>query len=84
MVSIDGDLKEKKKTEMIQMGYSEEAAEQVAEHYYGEKKGLWHNIHKKRERIKRGSGERMRKPGEKGAPSAQDLKDAGADNKKKK
>ena len=29
---------------------------------------LWANIHKKRQRIKRGSGERMRKPGEKGAP----------------
>ena len=27
---------------------------------------LWANIHKKRERIKRGSGEKMRKPGEKG------------------
>jgi|TARA_Y100000114_G_scaffold104598_1_gene97854 hypothetical protein len=31
---------------------------------------LWANIHKKRERIKRGSGERMRKKGEKGAPTA--------------
>ena len=30
---------------------------------------LWANIHKKRERIKRGSGEKMRKPGEKGAPT---------------
>ena len=29
---------------------------------------LWANIHKKRQRIKRGSGERMRKKGEKGAP----------------
>ena len=26
---------------------------------------LWANIHKKRQRIKRGSGERMRKKGEK-------------------
>jgi len=43
---------------------------------YGEKKGLWANIHAKRERIKRGSGERMRKPGEKGAPSEKDLKDS--------
>lgn len=43
---------------------------------YGEKNGLWDNIHKKRERIKKGSGERMRRPGEKGAPSAKDLKDA--------
>lgn len=40
------------------------------------KPGLWANIHAKRERIKHGSGERMRKPGSKGAPSAQDFKDA--------
>lgn len=39
-----------------------------------EKRGLWDNIHAKRERIKRGSGERMRKPGEKGAPTAAALK----------
>ena len=37
---------------------------------------LWANIHKKRQRIKRGSGERMRKPGEKGAPTADALKRA--------
>jgi len=30
---------------------------------------LWANIHKKRQRIKQGSGERMRKKGEKGAPT---------------
>ena len=39
-----------------------------------EKRGLWDNIHAKRERIKSGSGERMRKPGSKGAPSTADLK----------
>jgi hypothetical protein len=39
-----------------------------------EKRGLWDNIHAKRERIKHGSGEHMRKPGSKGAPSAADLK----------
>lgn len=38
------------------------------------KQGLWDNIHAKRERIANGSGERMRKPGEAGAPSAEDLK----------
>jgi hypothetical protein len=32
--------------------------------------GLWANIRAKRERIKSGSNERMRKPGEKGAPEA--------------
>lgn len=39
-----------------------------------EKRGLWDNIHAKRERIKRGSGERMRKPGSEGAPTAADFK----------
>jgi len=39
-----------------------------------EKRGLWDNIHAKRERIKKGSGERMRKPGSKGAPTAAALK----------
>ena len=41
-----------------------------------EKRGLWDNIHAKRKRIKAGSGERMRKPGEKGAPTAADFKAA--------
>jgi len=37
---------------------------------------LWANIHKKRQRIKQGSGERMRNKGEKGAPSSAQLKRA--------
>jgi hypothetical protein len=40
------------------------------------KRGLWDNIHAKRKRIKAGSGERMRKPGSEGAPSAADLKNS--------
>lgn len=44
-----------------------------------EKRGLWANIHAKRARIKAGSGERMRKPGSKGAPTAQNFKDASED-----
>ena len=32
-------------------------------------KGLYENIHAKRERIKTGSGEKMRKVGAKGAPT---------------
>lgn len=44
--------------------------------YLEEKRGLWDNIHAKRARIKNGSGERMRKPGSKGAPSEADLKAA--------
>ena len=39
-----------------------------------EKRGLWDNIHAKRKRIKAGSGERMRKPGSEGAPTAAALK----------
>jgi hypothetical protein len=38
------------------------------------KRGLWDNIHAKQERIKNGSGEHMRKPGSKGAPTAAALK----------
>jgi len=33
--------------------------------------GLYANINAKRKRIAKGSGERMRKPGSKGAPTAQ-------------
>jgi hypothetical protein len=40
------------------------------------KRGLWDNIHAKRKRIKAGSGERMRKPGSKGAPTDADFKAA--------
>ena len=35
--------------------------------------GLYAAIHAKRERIKEGSGEKMRKPGTKGAPTKQDF-----------
>ena len=35
--------------------------------------GLYANIHAKQERIAKGSGEKMRKPGSKGAPSKQDF-----------
>lgn len=34
------------------------------------KTGLYSNIHDKRARIAAGSGEKMRKPGSKGAPTA--------------
>ena len=39
-------------------------------------KGLWDNIHAKRKRIKAGSGEKMRAPGSKGAPTAKALRDS--------
>ena len=38
------------------------------------KGGLWANIHAKRNRIKAGSGEKMRKPGSEGAPTDEALK----------
>jgi len=40
------------------------------------KQGLYANIHSKRERIKKGSNEKMRKPGSKGAPTAKQFKQA--------
>jgi hypothetical protein len=40
------------------------------------KKGLYSNINAKRKRIKAGSGEKMRKPGSKGAPKAKDFKES--------
>jgi hypothetical protein len=44
---------------------------------------LYANIAAKKARIKAGSGEKMRKVGSKGAPSAQDFKDAAKTAKKK-
>ena len=40
------------------------------------KPGLYSNIHQKRKRIAEGSGEKMRKPGTKGAPTAKAFKQA--------
>jgi len=40
------------------------------------KQGLYANIHAKRKRIQQGSGETMRKPGAKGAPTAKQFKQA--------
>jgi hypothetical protein len=48
------------------------------------KPGLYANIAAKRKRIAEGSGEKMRKVGSKGAPSAKDFKDAAKTAKKKK
>jgi hypothetical protein len=78
--------------EVYQRGYKETLSEQVAydrvnSFIYGgaaaeldkdlnEKRGLWDNIHAKQERIKHGSGEHMRKPGSKGAPTKDALKNS--------
>lgn len=48
------------------------------------KPGLYANIHAKRERIAKGSGETMRKPGTPGAPTAAQFKKAAKTAKKKK
>lgn len=40
------------------------------------KPGLYSNIHAKRARIAAGSGEKMRKPGTKGAPTAKAFKES--------
>lgn len=48
------------------------------------KKGLYENINDKRERIENGSGEKMRKPGSKGAPTAKDFKQSAKTAKGKK
>ena len=47
------------------------------------KPGLYENIRRKRKRIAAGSGEKMRKPGSKGAPSAANFKRAAKTAKKK-
>ncbi len=47
------------------------------------KEGLYKNIHDKRKRIKEGSGEKMRKPGSKGAPTAEDFEESAKTAKKK-
>ena len=47
------------------------------------KEGLYANIQAKRKRIAEGSGEKMKKPGSKGAPTAKDFKEAAKTAKKK-
>jgi hypothetical protein len=46
-------------------------------------KGLYANINAKKKRIAAGSGEKMRKPGSKGAPTAKNFKDSAKTAKKK-
>lgn len=47
------------------------------------KKGLYANIRAKRKRIKGGSGEKMRKVGSKGAPTAKNFKESAKTAKKR-
>jgi hypothetical protein len=48
------------------------------------KPGLYSNIHAKRARIAAGSGEKMRKPGSKGAPTATAFRESAKTAKKGK
>lgn len=82
--------------EVYQRGYALSSSEQVAFNRVNsfiaggkaadmdedllEKRGLWDNIWAKRNRIKHGSGEHMRKPGSKGAPTEKNLKDSQTKN----
>ena len=47
------------------------------------KRGLYSNINAKRARIKAGSGEKMRKPGTKGVPTAADFRKSAKTAKKR-
>ena len=60
----------------------EELAEMYANKKVKAKRGLYYNIHAKRERIAAGSGEKMRKPGEPGSPTAKQFKEASKTAKK--
>jgi hypothetical protein len=51
--------------------------------FMAENKGLYANINAKRKRIAAGSGEKMRKPGTKGAPTSKAFKAAAKTAKKK-
>jgi len=48
------------------------------------KRGLYANIHAKRKRIEAGSGEKMRKVGSKGAPTAKAFRQSAKTAKKRK
>ena len=63
----------KTQSEEKEEGAAHEKAEKKKKEVVAEKEGLWANIHAKRERIKNGSNERMRKPGSEGAPTKQDF-----------
>ena len=47
------------------------------------KPGLYANIHAKKERIAAGSGEKMRKPGASGAPTAKAFRESAKTAKRK-
>jgi hypothetical protein len=64
------------------VGMVKEAKPQERDGDVNMKNGLYANINAKRERIKAGSGEKMRKPGTKGAPTASAFKQSAKTAKK--
>ena len=90
MKAIEHDPKVAKKIGMSQRAAAEYTSSNVKGKSYGKlpdyKKegGLYANIHAKRERIAAGSGERMRKVGSAGAPTAAAFRAAAKTAKKSK
>ena len=69
------------------VGIPQKVGEEFAKADVGKKfksGGLYANIHAKQERIKNGSGEHMRKPNSKGAPTAEAFKESAKTAKLKK
>lgn len=60
-----------------------QAKKETPEFAKGGQVGLYANIHAKRERIKQGSGEKMRKPGSEGAPTADAFRESAKTAKRK-
>lgn len=68
------------------VGISQKVGKEFAKADEGKKLkggGLYDNINAKRERIAEGSGERMRKPGSKGAPTAEAFRESAKTSKMK-
>jgi hypothetical protein len=80
----DTDNKDDKEDDKDKDDKKEKKESKSKEELEKEYASLWKNIHEKRERIKRGSGEKMRKKGEKGAPTPEQLKKAKSKSPKKK
>ena len=80
----DTDNKDDKEDDKDKDDKKEKKESKSKEELEKEYASLWKNIHKKRERIKKGSGEKMRKKGEKGAPTPEQLKKAKSKSSKKK
>ena len=66
----------------LKAGLGNEKKQQERDGVANMKDGLYANIHRKRARIKAGSGEKMRKVGSEGAPTAEAFKESAKTAKK--